>query len=171
MGYINDTKMSQWIPPGLAHLVTGTWTSVAGQVSNTIAKNKAAGDVTAIITIPIIIPSNSASYKGARLKSIDVYFEALTTAPTTLDALVHRVTLPANGAAIGTVESLAFSYDTGHDTAGERDNVDQHTMTLTLTTPIWIDDDEVIQVQLTLDAAAGGTFHLLGARANYDLRL
>ena len=171
MGYVSDRNMSQWLPPTMAHCVTGTWADAAGQVAGTIAKTKAAADVTGVLTIPIVIPSNSDQYKGCYLKTIDIYFEIVTAAATAMAALVHKVTLPADGAAIGTVEELAFSYDTGHDAAAERIDVDQHKMTLTLTTAEWLDNDEVIQVQLTIDAAATGTFEYLGARANFELRL
>lgn len=171
MGYVNDTKMSQFLPPTMAHFVTGTWTDAAGQVASTIVKTKAAADNTGVITIPIVIPSNSGSYKGCYLKTIDVYWECSSLAMDAVTALVHKVTLPADGAAIGTVEALTFSYDTGHDTAAERLTLDQHKMTLTLTTPEWLDDDEVIQVQITADAGATSVFDYIGARANFELRL
>ena len=44
-------------------------------------------------------------------------------------------------------------------------------MTLTLTTPIWLDNDDLVQVRLTLDAAATSVVRFHGARANYTLRL
>jgi hypothetical protein len=66
---------------------------------------------------------------------------------------------------------LAFAYDTGHDTAGERLTLDQHTMTLTLTTPLWVQDDQVVQVQIIINAAATSDITLFGARANYTYRL
>lgn len=171
MGYVNDTTMAQFLPPGQAHFVTGTWSDAAGQVSNTIVKKKAATDETATLTIPIKLLSNGGGYKGCYLKSVDVYFEVLTAALDAMSALVHRVTLPADGAAIGTVEALSFTYDTGHDAAAERIDVDQHTMRLTLDTPVWIDDDHSIQVQLSINAAATSVFDYIGARANFDLRL
>jgi hypothetical protein len=171
MGYVNDTHQHLWIPPTLANAVTGTWSNAAGQVAHTIGKKKAASDETATVTIPIVVPSNDSPSKGSKLVSIDVYFEILTAACDAVDALVHRVTLPADGAAIGTVEELAFSYDTGHDTAAERYDVDQHTMTLTLTAPVWVEDDQVIPVELTVNAAATTVFDFIGARANFTTRL
>jgi hypothetical protein len=171
MGYVNDTHQHQWISPQRMSYVTGTWADAAGQVSNTIVKKRTAADAAATITIPISLPSNDGAEKGSKLVSVDVYFEILTGAMDALTAAVHRVTLPADGAAIGTVEALTFSYDTGHDSAAERIDVDQHTMTLTLTTPVWIEDDQVIQVQLTLDGSATGVIDIIGARANYTTRL
>jgi hypothetical protein len=170
MGYVHDTHMHTWIPCTAAHCVTGTWTMAAGAVANTIAMHKSANAETATVTIPILLPMNDGPEKGAYLTSVDVYFEQLAAAPTSCDALIHKVTLPADTVAIGAPESLAFSYDTGNDTAGERDNQDQHTMTLTLTTPLWIEDDVLIQVQLTFVCGGAVTLDILGARANYTLR-
>ena len=171
MGYVHDTAMSQWLPPSLAHYVTGTWADAAGQVATTIVKQKAAADNTATLTIPIVIPSNSAAYKGCKVSTIDVYWEVTVAALDALSATIYLVTLPANGAAIAAPASQAFSYDTGHDTAGERLTLDQHTMTLTLTTAIWLDNDQVLQVELSVNAAAASVFDYIGTRVNYTLRV
>jgi hypothetical protein len=166
---IHNTGTSFFIPPTMFHLVTGTWTDAAGAVANTVAKIVALGDNTAVISIPCTPLQNSVALNGFKLTSIDVWFEALTAAPTALDALIHSITLP-NDTAVQVVSSLPFSYDTGHDTAGERDNVDQHKMTLTLTTPIWIDNDQIVYVQITIDGATNTVIHMLGARINGALR-
>jgi len=168
---MHDTHQHQWIPPNIFHCVTGTWTMAAGAVSNTIAISKAAADNTAVVTIPIDVPMNDGPDKGSQLISIDCYWEVLTAAMDAVTALIHKVTLPADTVAIGTVESLAFTYDTGHDTAPERLTLEQHSMTLTLTTPLWVEDDWVIQVQLTMDAALTSALTMFGARANFTSRL
>jgi hypothetical protein len=171
MGYVHDTHMSQFIPPSAAHYVTGTWTDAAGAVAGTIAKSKAAADNTAVVTIPINPPQNSSSGKGSYIKSIDVFWEVLTAAMDAVTAVINLAVLPANGAAFAAVTAQAFSYDAGHDTAAERLTLDQHSMTLTLTTPIWLDDGDVLLVQMTFDAAATSALTFFGARANYTARL
>jgi len=168
---MHDTHEHKWIPPTKFHLVTGTWTMTAGAVANTIAMSRAQADASTTITIPVDVPMNDGPDKGACLISIDVYWEVLTAAADAVDALIHKVTLPVTGAAIGAPESLAFAYDTGHDTAGERLTLDQHSMTLTLTTPLWVEDDVVVQVQVIINAAATSDITLFGARANYTYRL
>ena len=170
MGFINDTHMSQFIPPTLFHCVIGTWTLAAGAVAGTIAKHVAATDEVSVVNIPILLPSNSSALKGAYLKSIEIDFEILVAACDFVDAVVNKVTRGADGA-VATVDALAFSYDTGHDTAAERDDLDQHLMTLTLTTPIWLDNDVYVLVELTFDKAASTTLDLLGAVANFDLKI
>lgn len=170
-GYIHDTATSFFIPPALMHYVTGTWADAAGAVTNTIAKTCSLGDNTAVITIPCVPLQNSVALKGFYLTSVDVWFELLTAAPTTLDALFYSISLPADTAVMVVATTLPFSYDTGHDTAGERDNVDQHKMTCSLTTPFWIDNDQIVTLQITIDGATNSVVHMLGARVNGTLRL
>ena len=66
---------------------------------------------------------------------------------------------------------MTTTYDADHDTAAERYAVAQHKMTLTVTTPEWVDEDAEYFVELTLDSAATSVIKLQGARANYDLRV
>ena len=171
MGYVHDTAMSQFIGPNSAHIVTGTWSDAAGQVAGTVCKQKAAADNTATLTIPITLPQNSVAMKGSYLKSLNVYWENRTADLDALTAVINKAVLPATGSAFAAVAAQAFSYDTGHDVAGERITQDQHTMTLTLTTPIWLDNDDLIMLVLTVDAAAGSVFDFYGVRANYTLRV
>lgn len=169
-GYVHDTAMSVWIPPSVCHYVTGTWTDAAGAIANTIAKSKAAADNTGVVTIPIMLPQNSVAQKGSYLKSVDVWWEVLTAALDAQSALIHKATAPADGAAFAAPAAQTFTYDTGHDTAAERLTLDQHKETLTITTPFWMDDDDMVMVQLTFDAAATSAVTFFGARANFTLR-
>ena len=169
-GYVHDTAMSQFIPPTDFHYVTGTWTLAAGAVTDTIALHVAAADETSTVNIPIVIPSNSVAQKGAYLKSVEIDYEILIAACDAVSVVINKVTRGADGS-VAVVAAQTFTYDAGHDTAAERYDVDQHKMTCTITTPFWIDNDEYVLVELTLDKAATTTVDLLGAVANYTLRL
>ena len=172
-GYVHDTAMSQFLPPSHLHYVTGAWADAAGAVSGTIAKTKSAADQTSVINIPITLLQNSVAQKGSYLRSIDIWWNttvaALDAAGAT--AVINRFVLPANGAAFPAAVTHAFTYDTGNDTAAETDDLDEHKLTLTLTTPIWLDDDDLVTVALTMDAAATSVIAIHGARANFTLRL
>lgn len=170
-GYVHDTTVSWWIDFTLFSHNSGTWTMTVGPVANSYMSRRTAAAATSITRIPIVVPQNSITGKGSYLKSIDIWFEYTTAAPTSLDALIWKNVLPADTAAIAAASAVAFSYDTGHDTAGERDNVDQHKMTLTLTTPVWLDDDDLIFVELTSVNATTTLLDFYGARANCTLRL
>lgn len=171
MGYVHDTHMSQFIPPNAFHLVTGTWTDAAGQVTDTICKHMAAiggGGGTATVNIPIMIPSNSAGLKGSYLKSIEADYEILIAACTSVTAVLHKITRGADGAvATDTEPTVTQDLTAGTDAA----DVDQHRLTVTLTTPAWIDNDEYYLLELQMIAAATTTIDLLGAVANFTARL
>jgi len=162
--------MSQYIPPTLFHCITGTWTQAAGAVAGTIAKHVAATDEASVVTIPIMLPSNSQGLQGAYLKSIEIDYEILIAACDAVDAVVNKVTRGADGA-VAVVAAQAFTYDTGHDVDTERYDVDQHKMTITITTPFWLDNDVYVLLELTFDKAATTTVDLLGAVANFDLEI
>jgi hypothetical protein len=168
---VHDTAMSLYIPPNLFHCVTGTWTLAAGNVAGTIVKKVNDADQTSVINIPILVPSNSVALKGSLLKSIEIDYEVVTSAMTAVDAVVNKVTRGADGED-ASVEAQTFTYDTGHDAAGERSDVDEHKMTITITTPFWVANDEYVLVELTVDQAGDtGVIHLLGAVVNYTLRM
>lgn len=170
MGYVHDTAMSQYIPPTAFHGVTGTWTDAAGAVAGTICKHVAATDEVSILNIPVMLPSNSVAQKGAYLKSIEIDFTIKTAACDALAAVVNSVVRGADGA-VAVVTAQTFTYDTGHDTANERIDVDEHKMTLTITTPMWIDNDQYVLVELTCDKAATTTIDFIAAVANFTLRV
>jgi hypothetical protein len=70
-----------------------------------------------------------------------------------------------------TAAAVTVTIDTGNDTAAERKAVGEHKMTVTLTTPEWVDDDEFFTLYIAVDGSATGVFDLVGARANYTERL
>jgi len=167
----HDTHMHKWHSAARPHEVTGTWANAAGQTANTIVRKKTANAETSVVTIPIELPQNDGPEKDAYLVSLDLYYELISAAATTVTPVIYKVTLPVTGAAVGAPESLAFSYDASHDTANERNTQDQHAMTLTLTTPVWIEDDHVIQVAVSFVCGGVVVVDWIGLRANYTYRL
>lgn len=168
-GYVHDTAFTQWISPLQAYGDTAAWTYGAGQVSNSFVYKCDATDEVANLFIPITLMSNSVAQKGCYLKSIEIDFEILTAALDVLTPVIYKMTRGADGADV-TVATPAFSYDTGHDSAAERIDVDEHKMTLTLDTAAWIDNDEYYWVKLPFDKAATSTVEYLGAFVNFNLR-
>ncbi len=169
MGYVHDTHMSQFIGPEEAQHSAGTWTATNG-AGNLWYSRRTAADANWVTKIPIKLPQNSVALKGSKLVSVDIYFVISDAALDALAAVLYKFTLPADGAA-GTAAAVTTTYDTGHDAAAERVDVDEHKMTLTLSTPEWMDDDAVYYVEISGDGSAAGVFDLYGARANFTLRL
>ncbi len=171
MGYVHDTHMHHWLSAMRWFYVTGTWAAAAGVVANTAVMKRTAGDGLSTVTIPIGLPSNDGPSKGCYIQSIDIYFEITANPLDSLAATIYLATLPADGAAVAAPASQTFTYDTGHDAAGERIDVDQHKMTLTITTPVWIEEDQLLTVEIAIDNAAASVIEFLGALVNYTYRL
>lgn len=169
MGYVHDTHMSQFIPPAAITKSAGTWTpSVA---SNVVKEARAAADASFTLLIPIPIPSNASALKGAKLKSVDVWYKIATAAADDFATVtLNQIGLPGDGDAPAGAE-VSVTLDAAHDTAAERKAVGDHTMTVTLASPAWLDDDDAYFLELVVDAAATTVFTLYGARANYELRV
>jgi hypothetical protein len=168
MGYVHDTNMSQYIPPNLAHCVTGTWTDVAGQVAGTIARHKAAAAETATINIPITLPSNAIANKGALLKSVEVDYEILVAAATSWTMSIVKVVRGVDTAVAVVSAPAGAQFLLPATTAA---NVEQHRDKFTLTTPAYIDNDEYYFLKIVAVAAATTQIDILGAVANYTLRV
>jgi len=168
MGYTHNTHMSKIIPCTEMMPITGTWTEVAGQVAGTICKHKAAAAETAIVYIPITIPSNSVALQGSKLLSVEIDYEVLVAACTSVTAALTKVTRGADGsdavvAAVTGTQNLTAATDAA--------DVDEHKLTFTVTTPAFIDNDEYYILTLTCVAAATTQLDILAAVANYTARM
>jgi len=142
-----------------------------GFVAGTIIIKVNDADQTSIVTIPIMLPSNSVALKGSYIRTIEIDYEIVDAPLTSVTAAVNKVTRGADGAD-AVVAAQTFTYDSGHDTAEERVEQDTHKMVLTLDTPIWIDNDEYLLVALTCDQAGdNGVIQFFSATANYTERL
>ena len=95
---VNDTHMTQFIPPTLFHFSTGTITYIAGQKAGTIVAHRAAADQTTLITVPVMILSNTSGLKGSLLKSIEIDYEILIAEPTSLTWTINKIKRGADGA-------------------------------------------------------------------------
>ena len=168
MGYVHDTNMSQYIPPNLAHCVTGTWTDVAGQVAGTIVRHKAATAETSTINIPIILPSNHIALKGSQLKYVELDYEILVAAATSVTLSIVKVVRGADTAVAVVSAPAGTQLLTPASTSA---TVDQHRDRFTLTTPVFIDDDDMYFLKVVIVAAATTQIDLIGAVAYFTARL
>jgi hypothetical protein len=168
MGYLHDTQMSMNTPLSVVTATVGTWAMTVA--SNLWTLNKTAADNTSVLRIPLLLPGNKASVmKGAYLKSVDLWWSNATADNDAVSAAIYKATLPDQAGTHATA-SQSFDYDSGHDTAAKRLTQAVHRMTLTLQTPIWVDNTADVYVEFTVDAAATSVNKLIGARANYTLR-
>jgi hypothetical protein len=169
MGYVNDTNMSQFISPFQIAKTAGTWTPTLA--SNVAYDLRTAADVDFTLLVPIKIPSNASGLKGAYLKSIDLWWSNATADLNAVATVaLSKVALPANTVA-PTGGSVTITADVDNDTTAERLTQAEHHMVVTLTTPVWIDDDEAFVLSMVVDPGANSVFKLYGARANFTLRV
>lgn len=170
MGYVHDTDMSQFIPPGDFEMLAGTWTMSAA--SDLVHRARSAADAVFTALIPLPILGNSTGIRGAFLKSIDVWYEIGTAAADDF-ATVELIKLVLAADDIVPVASKpAITLDAAHDTAAERRAVDNdHRMTITLNTPVWVLHTDAYWLSLVVDCAATTVFKFYGARVNFDLRM
>lgn len=168
MGYVHDTGMAAFVSPAEVTPTVGTWTMTVA--SHLWTLNKTAGADTSVVKIPLKLPSNGAALKGAYLKSVDIWWSDATADLTDMTAEIYLATLPAQAGTLAAV-SQTLTYDALHLNATARKTQAVHKMTLSITTPIWIDDDNEAYVELTCAAASSSVVKLYGARANYTLRV
>lgn len=167
MGYVHDTKMQQYIPPTAMHYITGTWADAAGNVAHTIVKQKTAAAETSTVTVPCLVPGNEVDLKGSMINSVEVDYEILTSAATSITATVWKIARGIDDAvAVATAVTATQDLTAATDAA----SVDQHRLTITITTPEYIDDDDYWFVELACVCAAGTVLEFLGAQVNYTLR-
>jgi predicted alpha/beta-hydrolase family hydrolase len=168
MGYVNDTHSAQFIHPGDFEMSAGTW--AVAEASNVVSNDRVAADAAVTVLIPIRMPSNESALKGAKLKSIDVgYLIGTAAADDFATVELEKVTVGAdNVAAAGA--AVATTEDAAHDSAAERLAADDHTMTVTVTTPEWCDDGVCYWLKLVIDCAATTVLKFYGAIAHFTLR-
>lgn len=168
MGYLHD-QVSTLIPISNFSHSAGTWTATVA--SNVWYARRTAADAAATTYIPLgYAPQRDGSTKGSKLQSIEVHYRVVTAALDALEAHLYKATLGADGALL-TVAEVTTTYDTGHDAAAERIDVDEHLMTLTPSTPTYLDDNEYLFVEVVADAAATSLLDYFGAIANWTWRL
>jgi hypothetical protein len=169
MGYTMDTHFSRFIAPAHFIFTAGTWTP--SLASNVVIHTRTATAAAFTAFIPITLPQNASGLKGARLKSIDVWYK-IATADTTDFATVEleKMALTADAVAPTGAAVSGITLDSAHDTAAKRKAQASHKMTVTLTTPVWVADTDVYYLELVVDCATSSVVTLIGARANYDLR-
>lgn len=168
MGYLNDT-VSTVIPfTKFAHSA-GTWTpSVASNVWYT---RRTAADAAATTHVPLgDVPQRDGATKGARLESVEFHFRISSAALDAMEAHLYKATMGADGSLL-TVAEVTTTYDAGHDTAAERVDADEHLMTLTPSAPAYLEDNEILFLEVVYDGSASGVIDEFFAKANWTWRL
>lgn len=146
----------------------GTWTATVA--SNVWYHRRTAADAAGVTYIPIEVPQHESATKGFQLESVDIHYRVVTAALDSLAATLYKATFGADGSLL-TVASVTTTYDSGHDSAAERIDVDEHKLTLTVSSPAFLDTNEQYFVEVSWDAAASSVLDFFFATANGTMRL
>ena len=165
---LHNTHMAQVIPCTEIHYVTGTWTMTAGTVAGMIAKHKAAGAETAVVTVPVQIPSNSIALQGAKLTSIELDYELAAAAATSVTAVLHKVVRGIEGA-VAVASHPVITQSLVADAGAETEN--EHKLVVTLSTPVWIDNDDYYLCEFSFVFGGAVTVDIFAAVVNFTLRV
>lgn len=169
MGYVHDTQMASFIHPADFEMSAGTW--AATEASNLVSYDRSAADASVTVLVPIRIPSNAAALKGAKLHSIDVNYSIGTAAADDFATVeLEKITLGANTVA-NAGAAVTVSIDAAHDTAAERKAVANHKMTITPSSPEYLDDGACYWLKMVIDNAATTVLKFYGAVAHYTFRV
>lgn len=168
MGYSTNTQMQLATPLEQMKTVTGTWAINAS--SNVWTLDHTAAAETSTIHAPIRIPGNAAYNAGGTLQSIDIWWTNATANRTDITATLYNVALPAQA---GSIAATAYTttYDSAHDTAAKRYTQAQHKMTVTFGGSIQVKGDMLLELTISVQAAATSAFKLQGVRSNWTLRV
>ena len=165
----HDELIAKVIPISVMEFVTGTWTKAVA--TNIWTNDKTATDEASTIRIPISMPFHAdKAYKGCALLSVSVYFSVATAAMDALAAVLYEADVAVDGSAM-TAATVTTTYDAGHDDAAERIDIDDHLLTLTVTTPEWADDGKMYWMEIVADAAATSVFKVGDAIAKFKARM
>jgi hypothetical protein len=167
MGYVHDTRMSQFVFPGEIQKSAGTWTPTLA--TNDVYERRTAADANFALFVPIKLPSNSNDTKGAYLKSIELIWNETNAMDDFATVALKKLTF--SGAGASSAADVTVTVDAANDTAAERKAAGTHRMTVTLATPVWVDNDQCFYLYALVDGSATGVFDLYGAVVNFTLRL
>ena len=105
------------------------------------------------------------------MTSIDLIYSVATAALTDFATVeLEKQVIPANGSA-QTAAAVTITIDSNNDTAAKRKVQGTRTMTITLSTPVWIGAGDAFCIYLLISAAATSVLKLFGARAYFTKRL
>ena len=169
MGYVHLTDICQFIPPAMIQKSLGTWTPT--YASNVSSDVRTAAETNFALHVPICLPASNLALQGAKLLSIDFWYKIATAGCSGSGTpVLNKIALPADTVAVSGAE-ITTTLDTGHDTEAERVAAASHKMTVTVSTPVFLEDDYGYVLYMTFNCAAGTVYTLYGAQANFTLRL
>lgn len=117
--------------------------------------NRAASATTHLWSYELAAMVRDAASKGFKLTSIVIVYAVTTADLDDFTALLYTTVAPTTGNAVANGVNVPVTYDAAHDTTAERKAQGNHTMTLTVTTPAFLNAHEHVVLELSIDGDAG----------------
>ena len=155
-----QTDCFAFVSPMQCHGIAATDTFAPGADSNVpkIVSAQTTAEA-AVVYIPVTPPfGRDTSSRGVKVTSIKVHYD-LDVAGTAASFKLYKTTRAADG----TIASAAEETTTCDHTEAQLYSADEHVPTLTVTTPVFLDDDESYHVELSITKAATTDFSFYGA--------
>lgn len=134
---------------------SAVWVPDSGPNGGVLRRTPSGSGESAQITIPL--SARAAVDKGVRLTSFRVVY-AVTVAAVATDVALTGIVETLNGDGVAPSQvALVGTLDAAHDSAVERGAIGEHTMTLTVTTPVFLPAGSVYRFTLNVDDNTGGT--------------
>ena len=170
MGYVTLQNVNQFISPFQISKSAGTWTpTLAGHL---VCDLRTAGAAGFYVLIPITLPGSINDNQCAKLKSVDVWYKIGKAAMAGMASVtVKKQTLAADTVAVTGADFTDITLDADHDSEAKRKAVASHKMTVTFDNQPYLDNDEALFIVMSCEGAATSVFTLLGAQANFELRM
>ena len=160
MGYVHNTHMAKQVPLSDIISTVGTWTLAVA--SNLWSLNKTAADNTSVLCIPLEVPQNSEIGAGSIINSVVISYSVATDVLTDMTASAYKTTINAEGTA-PTVAQVNSSATFGK-------TIDDHTVSVELGIE-YPKENEMINLEVTIDATATAVVKITGVMINYTLRV
>ena len=158
-----------WVDACNVRVQGGTWTCTAG--TNLMFLRLTAADATVDLIVPLHVIGQTTSGKGYKITAIRIFYDWDVVGSIGITPAIYLLTMPATGAQT-TGTAPAFTYDTSHDVYLERITADEHTMVLTITSPVWNTAAGTHnQLRLTVDGNGTSVLDFYGVEIDFTFNM
>jgi hypothetical protein len=170
MGYVNISRLSQFIPPSdFVKVGTGTWTEKISDF--VLCQERAALAADIQVYVPVSLMSSPIKTQGAKILSLDLWFKIAAAEVDMLMPACFKTTLAANGSPVSAAVYEDVVSDADHSAPFTAGTIGDHKMSLTFTNPPFFLEDTIYSFGFAINGTNLAVITLFGAQVSYLLRL
>jgi len=137
-------------------VISGTWTRTRTSAGLYRLRRTAALAAHAVAFEVPVVRLRSTAFKGLKVTGVKLKYRITVEVMNDVTLSAAYTVMPVDGAAVAAETAMAGGYDAGHDTAGERGAIAEHTMTFTFAAPVFLADG-FLELLVSVDDTTGGT--------------